>query len=94
MRLLPHVEQKLPRNNSGKTKGSERGVIAIIKPGEGQLPYIEQKSPRNNSGKTEGSERGVTFGGMPGGQSPLNFRMPGGSMSGIGSIGAHGFRAR
>jgi len=31
---LPYVEQKSLKKDSGKTKGSERGVIAIIKPGE------------------------------------------------------------
>jgi len=30
---LPYVEQKSLKKDSGKTKGSERGVIAIIKPG-------------------------------------------------------------
>jgi hypothetical protein len=32
--FLPYLEQKSLKKNSGGTKGSERGVIAIIKPGE------------------------------------------------------------
>ena len=71
--FLPYVEQKSLKKSSGITKGSEQGVIAIIKPGETNaagggawgpgttqsLPYVEQKSLKKSSGKTKGSEHGV-----------------------------------
>jgi hypothetical protein len=95
--FLPYIEQRSLKQNSGKTKGSERGVIAIIKPGDktgiGNAGFKGKGKVALGGSDTKGIQQN-TFGGAPGGHSSLNFRLPGGSMTRIGSIGAGSFRAR
>jgi hypothetical protein len=86
--FLPYVEQKSLKKSGGITKGSERGVIAIIKPGE--TTGIGNPELKNKGALGGPDTKGVTqntFSSL-GGNSSLSARISGASMSGVGRVGA------
>jgi hypothetical protein len=91
--FLPHVEQKSLKKSSGKNKGSEHGVIAIIKPGEttgiGNPEIKDALGGPDTKGVTQNTWTGL------GGHSAMNARISVGSMGGsVGRIGVGSIRVR
>jgi hypothetical protein len=56
---LPYVEQKSRKKSSGKTKGSERGVIAIIKPGDKTSTGMFGSKGKSSPGETNAAGGGA-----------------------------------